>query len=480
MACTTPFDVLRARTEDLSPFLHARAAYREIWMNIVPRASYPVGAGYVRSSFTVARSAPSSDEEAWTAIEPIVDEANGACNITYNQVYVGEQEITYSPEAFGMMGPLVCQDDFTMYWNSEEFWTMYFTRLEQRNKMSVINRIGNVYRQYCYKAAASASFSFVTGKWASSQPAPQFVDMSDYTTGALGLPTSELTQEMLDATAIELIQEEADQGDTDNWVSRGPDGPVWPLLIGQQMSQRIFLNNSELRSDLNQSFTGWGDLNPVLKRIGASRQLKNFRHVVTPFPARWIYVPYGTEINYTATGLTSSTGTTTTYDNTVGAEATNPANTPVPVLNTPILLRIPTFVNSTNSNDVTKGRAAVTNGVWNDPNVTVVGGSSDGVASFESVEVLNPLVMTEEVLMPVNSMPGMKLTPQNYFGEWRFVTGNDALLGIDNCTGIQDPLHKQGRHFAEYRHAFKPVIPIFGRMILWKRCANSYDTVSCS
>jgi hypothetical protein len=296
----------------------------------------------------------------------------------------------------------------------------------------------------------------------------------------LGLPTSELTQEMLDGTAIELIQEAADDGDTDGWVSNGPDGPVWPLHIGTQMSHRLFINNSELRSDLNQSFTGWGDLNPVLKRMGASRVLKNFRHVITPFPARWIYVPYGTEINYTATGLTSSTGTVVTYDNTVGAGPTNPANTPTPVLNTAILLRIPEFVNSTASIDVTKGRAAIVNGVWNDPNVTVAAGSEDGVASFEGVEVLNPDVMTEEVLMPVNSMPGMTLKPQNYFGEWKFVTGNDALLGIDSCAGIQDPLHTRGRHFASYRHALRPKIPIFGRFILFKRCANSYDTISCS
>lgn len=428
------------------------------------------------------RSEPSSEEELWNPIAAINSDTNpsGACSLTYNQVYVGEHENQYKPENFGLMGPLVCQDDFTMYWKSEEFWEKYFRRMEQRNKKSIINRLGNVYRAYSYKAAANANFQFVIGKH-TTQPVPQFVDMTDYTTGSLGLPDSELTQEMLDATAVELMQEGADEGDSMGWISEGDSGPVFPLNIGVQMSNRLLLNNSELRSDFNQSFQGWGDENLVIQRLGAKRIIKNFRHIINRFPPRWIYVPDGTTVNYTATGITSNTGTTVTYNNTVGVlpGIGNPADTPTPN-GSAILLRIPTMVNSTNSFDVTKGRAGVVNGVWNDPNVTVTAGSSVGVASFEGVEVLNPLVMTAEILMPVNSMPGMKLTPQNYFGEWTFVTGNDALLGIGGCTGIQDPTHKQGRHFGEYRVAHRPVHPIFGRFILFRRCASAFDTVRCS
>lgn len=489
MACTTLFDVLRAKTEDLGAHLMLRASWKDIWLNLIPRGEYPQGAGYVRSVFQIARSEPGTDEEAWQPIQSIANTPSGACNLTYNQTFVGEHEDQYSPEMFGMMGPLVCQDDFTMYWKSPEFWERYFQALEKRNRKSVINRLGNVYRQYAYKASANANFAFVPGRWSGVQPPPANVDMSDYVSGALGMPTSELTQEMLDATATELMEEGADEGDTNDWITRGADGPQFPLYIGTWMSHRLLLNNSELRSDFNQSFQGWGDANPVIQRLGASRIIKNFRHIINTFPARWIFVPNGTTINFTATGLNSNSGQTVTYNNTVGTlndpaggphvAGQNPFGSPVPNGNA-ILLRIPTFVQSTASIDVTKGQAAVVNGVWRDPNVTVTGGSSTNVASFESVEVLNPLVFTEEVLLPVNSMPGMKLNPQNYFGEWRFVTGNDALLGIGGCTGITDPMKKQGRHFAEYRHAHRIGLPIFGRMILFKRCASAFDTLTCT
>lgn len=469
MPCDTPalFDVLRAKTEDLGPTLLHRGLYRDIWMNVVPRAEWTKGAGYVRSNFEVARSVPETDEETWTAIQPLNTEtnANGACGITYDQTYVGEHENQYKPEMKGLMGPVVCQDDFTMAWKSEAFWADYFTSLEKRSFMTVSNRVGNVYRQYVYKAAAASNFGFVVGKWQGVQPPPSSVDMTDYTTGSLGLPTSELTQEMLDSTARELIQEGAQDGDTNGWITWSADGPIFPLHIGLQMSKRLLLNNAELRSDYNQSFQGWGEANPVIKRIGASRIIGNFRHVITAFPARWISVPDGATVNITATGLKSNTGVTTTYANATG---------------TLVLKRIPTYVNSTDSFDVTKGRAGVVNGVWNDPNPTVIAGDATQVAIYESVEVLNPMVMALEVLMPVNSMPGMKLTPQNYFGEWRFVTGNDAFLGIGGCTGIIDPQHTQGRHFGTYRCGHRPDHPIYGRMILFRLCANAFSTVVCS
>src|SRR5678816_3554383 len=231
MACATPFDVLRAKTEDLGETLLVRASWKDPYLNLVPRASYPKGAGYVRSSFTVGRSEPASDEEAWAAIAAINDDTNptGACNVTYNQTYVGLKEDQYKPENFGLVGPLICQDDLTMYWQSAEFWEKYFQALEKRNRKSIINRLGNVYMQYVPKASANENFAFFAGDIA-TQPAPTSVDLTDL--DGANLPDSELTQEMLDATAIELMEEGADEPNSNGWITQGPDGPEFPIYIG--------------------------------------------------------------------------------------------------------------------------------------------------------------------------------------------------------------------------------------------------------
>jgi hypothetical protein len=198
-------------------------------------------------------------------------------------------------------------------------------------------------------------------------------------------------------------------------------------MIGQEASNTLLRQNAELRRDYRDAYEGLGEANPVIKRLGATLIIKNFRHMVTLFPPRWSCVDG-------------------------------------------VYTRVPTWVMSTNAADASKGRVAIVNPDWRDP----------AVANVEGAIVWNPWVMTEEVLMPVNSLPGANLKPQNYFGEWKFVTGNDALLGFDGCTGISDPTHKQGRHFAEYRHALKPIFPSYGRLILFSRCAANYDCVSCS
>jgi hypothetical protein len=422
MACATPFDALRKRNEDLGETLYVRASWKDPWLNLIRRDEYPQGAGYVRSAFTIGRSEPTTDEETWQEIKPIdTNNTQGACNLTYNQTFVGFKENTYKPEAFGLVGPLVCQDDLVMYWNSAEFWEKYFQALEKRNVKSIVNRLANIYMNYVPKAAANTDFHFVDGN-ISTQPPGTAVDLS-----GISIPRCGLLQDYLDNTAVILSEEGADDPNTNGWITQGPAGPEFPLLIGEEASNRILLNNAELRNDYNNSFQGWGDANPVIARIGASRVIKNFRHIITRFPPRW---------------------------NLVGGALT----------------RVPTWLMSTASGDATKGQVAIVNPDWRNASI----------AAWEGAIVLNPWVYTEENLRPMNSAPGMKWHAQNYMGEWDFVTGNDALLGFDSCTGVADPKHKLGRHFAEYRHAAKPIFPQYGRLIVFQRCPSDFDCVACS
>lgn len=426
-SCTNPFDVLRLRVEDLGPTLYLRASWKDPWLNVVPRTEWPVGAGLVRSAFTIGRSEPSTDEEAWAPITTTSGSTYiGSCNVNYVQAYVGYKETTYAPEQFGLVGPLICQDDLTLNWNSADFWEKYFQSLEKRNTKSIINRLQNIYMTYATKVIANSNGSVteVAGN-ISTQPPGRAADMTGVTTP----PSCGLSQDILDTQAITLSEIGADNPNTNGWITQGEAGPEFPILIGEGASNQILLNNAELRADYRSSFQGWGDAAPVIQRIGASRIIKNFRHIITRFPPRW--------------GITD------------GSNA---------------LYRIPTWLMSTASANASKGQVAIINPDWQNPNIAVV----------EGANVLNPWVYTEEVLRPVNAAPGMKWTPQNYMGDWRFVTGNDALLGFDGCAGIQDPTHKQGRHFAEFRHGAKPIFPEFGRLILFRRCPSVVDCVTCS
>lgn len=412
------------KAEDLGPQIHLRASWKDPWLNLVPRDTYPVGAGLVRSSFTVGRSEPSSDEESWSALVTTSGSTFvGSCGVTYNQTFVGYKENTYAPEVFGLMGPPVCQDDLTLHWMSTDFWNKYFQALEKRNTKSIVNRLANIYMNYSTKVVANKGGTVTeTAGNTATQPPGAAVDMT-----GISAPGCGLSQELLDNESIVLSEIGADVPDSNGWITQGESGPEFPILIGQYASNQILLNNADLRSDYRSAFQGWGDAAPVIQRMGASRVIKNFRHIITRFPPRW------------------------------GWDGSK-------------LYRIPTWLMSNSATDASKGTVAKVNPDWQNANI----------AGYEGAIVINPSVYTEEVLQPVNTAPGMKWTPQNYFGEWSFVTGNDAFLGISGCTGISDPKHKQGRHFAEYRHAAKPIFPEYGRLILFKRCPNVVDCVTCS
>jgi hypothetical protein len=424
MACPNVFNILRTREEDLGPTLYVRAAYQDPWLSLIPRDEWPVGTGLVRSTFEVPRSEPSTDEETWVPITTMSGETYvGSCGGTYNDTYLGFKEGTYKPEQFKLRGPLVCQSDLTLHWNSQEFWEKYFQRLEQRNTKSIVNRLENIYGTYATKVSPQADGTVEREAGDTTTQPPG----SALSVGTIPLPGCALTQDILDQEAVLLVENGATAPDTMGWITMGPSGAIFPLMIGMEASNQLLLNNADLREDYRRAYDAFADAAPVIQRLGASRIIKNFRHMITAFPPRWKIVG--------------------------GA-----------------LVRVPRWLQSTDAAVVTKGRGSIPNPDYQNP----------AVASVEGAYILTPWVFTEEILRPVNSAPGMNWQAQNYMGEWKFVTGNDAVLGMDDCAGVTDPLHELGRHFAQYKHAARPLFSDFGRVILFNRCANAIDCYACS
>lgn len=426
MACPSPFDILRMRQEDLGPRLYKRATVLDPWLNLIPRDTWPIGAGLVRSSFEVGRSEPASEEETWSTIQVLSGNSFiGSCGKTFTDTNLGYLERTYNPEQFWLRGPVVCQSDLTLHWNSIEFWNKYFMTLEQRNTRSIVNRLQNIYGSYSTKVWAGSNGSVNTAAGnTTTQPPGAALDLTGVTAPACGL-----TQDLLDSQVSSLILAGATAEDTEGWITNMGSGPTFPLLIGVDASNQIALNNPELREDIRQAFMGAGEGAMVLQRLGASRVIKNYRHTITATPPRW--------------SITDGTGA---------------------------LVRVSPWRMSSASTDASKGQVAIPNPDYLNPNI----------AAVEAAILLNPMVYTEEILQPVNAAPGMKWNAQNYYGEWSFVTGNDAFLGMDSCAGVADPLHELGRHFAVYKHAAKPIFPDWGRVFLFLRCPQQVDCLSCS
>ncbi len=407
-ACPSPFNAFRLATESLPDDVYVRASFRDIWTNLIPKEVYPNSAGLVRSTFTIGRSEPTTDEPAFVPIALTSgDTYTGSCGTTFNDVPVGFNEGTYSPEQFGWKGPTICQDDLIFNYKASMFLQQYIPAITKSTLRTIGNRLAAIYTHLVPKAVATSSFGYGAPGTGAPPTSPTLP-----TTRA----TCELSQEMLDYTAVLLNEEGASDPNSNGWITLGEDGPIYPLYIGQEMSQRILTQNSDLRQDRRFADMGKGDMAMLFQRVGATRVIKNFRHIINLFPPRYNYE---------------------------GG----------------VYVRVNTWV----MNNGTKGKVAAINPAWSN-------------ADFEGAWVLTPWVFHSEIIQPVDSAAGLHWPHKNYMGEWQFVVGGEKI----NDPPCFDPLQKLGAHFAEYKHAPKPIFPAFGRFIIFQRCNTTFNCVSCS
>jgi len=360
MSCPNVFNAFAVATESLAQDVYKRASYRSMWLNMIERGEYPQGTGLTQTSFTTTSIEPTAAEE-WSAITLATGENGGACDVTYNDVPVGYNAVTWSPERFALKGPLLCKDDLTFDHRVEAFLRVYLEKLSIRAQRSWETRYQNMFAKFAIKAVADSSFTQVETIPAGVNELPWIQTGS--VGQALNQSTSELTQEMLDVAAATLIRNGATNPDSSGFISYSSDGPVFPLYIGLEASQRIAQNNPAFRDDLRYADMGSGTGAELLKRIGANRVIKNFRHVPNLFPPRFTY---GGGKYTLVQPFTSSSGT--------------------------------------------KGTVFSVNPSW----VT---------APYEAAFVVTPYVFKSHIVRPVNRVGDLSWMPTNYMGEWQWVTG---------------------------------------------------------
>lgn len=422
MACSTVFDAFAIATENLSEEVYRNASYRSVWLNAIPRGTFETGAGVTKTTFTIENSEPTNDEETWTTVTAsgvgggVGGGAGGSCASTFNDVEVGYSTRSYSPETFALQGPIICKDDLIYDHNVDVFLRAYIEEMTKRAQRSWEKRYETLYTKFASKVAVGNTNSIIDTE----------NDITALTT--LGDATSTLTQQYLDQIAVELIDRGATNPDSNGYITFGEDGPVFPLLIGLEASQQIALNNSELRNDFRHAQSGEGATAELMSRLGATRSIKNFRHVPNLRPPRYTYDSSSGQYTRVATYLMT----------TVGAAG---------------------------------GKKAVLNPAY-------------AAAPYEAAIVLNPNVFTSEIVPPVNAAGGVSWNPTSYMGEWQWVTGGNKIQ--NPAASCLDPLDKLGRHFAEFKHAPRPEFPTYGMTLIFKRACgvgsalSGTDVTTCS
>lgn len=390
-------------TEYLSREIYKRATFDSPYDTLIKRGEFAPNTGLTHTTFTLLNSAPTSVTPDWDSVTLSNGSNGGACDTTYNQVNVGYQAATYTPVKRGWKGPLLCRDDLYFDHEPAQFVEGYIQNLADFVKLDWDYQLE---RQYSRRVPIyRASSAFATPSNASS-------------TLTAPAATSELTLEMLETLAAQLIQNRATKPDTYGFVQLTDVGPTFTLNIGMEMSQKLVRNVPEYRQDIR-----WAEPSLFMKRIGATKVIQNFRHLVNVLPPRFTH--NGT--NY---------------------------------------VEVPRWSNTTS----TKGTAQDLNPAWLSP----------ASAPFEAATVMSPYVFEAEIVRPPSATGAVSWSPYGYQGEWKWVTGIDAVSQQDG-DGCFDPLRKKGRHYAEFIYAPKPAAnPRAGAVIFYRRCAATYTLATCT
>lgn len=409
MACTNILDGFAFATEDLDQHLFEQASHRSIWLNLIRRGIYPKGVGVTRTTFGVGHIEPTA-EDTWTALSlssgnmHIDDGVDNGCYNNFEDINWGFYEKDYSPEIAQLQGPIVCVKDLTFAHNIDDFMASYLVKIGVRAQRVWERRYHFIHRQFSKKAIATTDFF---GSWKEQ----------DALTG-LSEATCELSQEMMEFVAQTLIEDGATMPDDNGFITMSDIGPLFSLYIGMEQSQRILRANATMRQDYRDAFSGLADQNPLIKRIGATRVIGNFRHIINPLPKRYTF----------------SNGTYTEV-----LPWTNDAN-------------------------VTKGTAQVINPVWRS-------------APYEGADVLSADLFTSEIVPPHNA--NLPFDPRSYMGEWKFVTG--SFKWDTDCVDPTEQRGRHFAEFLHAAKPNPLAVHKYGWHIIYKRCiGNDVECVTCS
>lgn len=326
---------------------------QRFWKNLIPSGTFLQNTGVQQTTFTMAPSYPEDDPDEWS--EVTLDGSSGqptpGCDTNYVDVPLNFYDRLYNPTQVRVRGPIICREQLTFQHNIGKFLDGYVGELARNTAQRLEFKLRALYMQFV------PWYSFTGGQMVKyNGPDAQ---------STVGIPTSNLTQDMLDFVAVELINTGVGT-DENGWVMEGEAGKVFPLNIDMMASARVFNNTTARRQSAEFASMGKGEDSDLSlwKGIGATRTIANERHVTTNIAPRF---------------------------NNVGGQ----------------LVRVNPFKNA---DQITPNGEVLT--------------AAYRAARYEAAIFMSPTVFTAEWVTPYNwQFPDAA----NYMGDWEFITGAERI-----------------------------------------------------
>lgn len=244
-----------------------------LWLNLIPRATWPQGMGEDLSVITYERTAPTGQENDWTQIATVDGAEGGACLPNVDKIAVGSTKRTFYLYRTAVEGPDFCAVDLHRA-------GMLGAQLE-----AIIGSMRDHVRQKWELHDADEYFKLCGTKVVVDGCPPSettTAGLTSWTAAATAAsatcPTSVLTQGILDRYRMQLIRD----GAAETAMGNIDGAPVLTLLTSSETSDNIIRLNSDNREDIR-----YGIPSLLLNKFGQVGEYRGFFHLHQPFPRRF-------------------------------------------------------------------------------------------------------------------------------------------------------------------------------------------------
>lgn len=240
------------------------------WRNMIPRGTFVKNQGVTHTMFTIKASEPSDNQSLWTAITLSSGQPSPSCDTNYEDIDVGFYARDFGPKQRRFRGPVICKADLTFQHTPEKFLNDYVDEMGR-----FIARVWEFTLRGDYMYFANF-----------------YVDGTKYS-GPNALATlprafQGISQTNLNKMATAQINVGSGSDEDGGYTNLGPSGPIFPLEIDMEDSERVLTANSTIRDDArfaSEGKDGMADFS-LWRPFGAQRVIGNFRHVPTNISPR--------------------------------------------------------------------------------------------------------------------------------------------------------------------------------------------------
>lgn len=266
MACGTITDiVVRESGRYLADEIFSRVFGQALWPTIFPRGEFPKGLGEVISVLTYERSAPQSPDTGWESVTVADGTEGGACLQPAIPMEVGSTTRNFNLKRKILEGPDFCAEELRSPFEVMQQLERITDALAGQIKLEWDDRDKHEYfRMVKYKAIVDAC------------PPNNTESSTQATTYPAACPTSILTNGFLNHYYLRLTRDGAAGMGMDNGKA------VLTLICSAETSDDIIFRNPEIRQDLR-----WAEPDQLLKKLGVSRNYRNFFHLIDIYPRRF-------------------------------------------------------------------------------------------------------------------------------------------------------------------------------------------------